>query len=119
MSAKPGEVTPGDAGTPPRWASVLTVDPTTAQANRVAPPAGVRDTGFAPYRVKPPRNWTNELLYENYLWQQYFDATNQRGATLSVAAADSNADSRRQADYVCDGVGDEVEINAALMALPG
>jgi len=41
-----------------------------------------------------------------------------RTATLVVAASDASALSRAQADYVCDGVADEVEINAALNALP-
>ena len=117
MSAKPGEATPGDDGTPPRWADVLTTDPTSGQSNRVAPPAAIRDTGFAPYRVKPPRNWINELLYENYLWQQFFEATSQRAATRTVAASNSNADSRRMADYVCDGTADDVQINAAITAI--
>lgn len=41
-----------------------------------------------------------------------------RGATLFVAAADASALVRAQADYVCDGTADEVQINAALAALP-
>jgi len=41
-----------------------------------------------------------------------------RGATKVVAAADSLAASKAQADYVCDGTADEVEIQAAIDALP-
>jgi hypothetical protein len=41
-----------------------------------------------------------------------------RAATLTVAASDASALSRAQADYVCDGTADEVQINAALAALP-
>jgi len=37
---------------------------------------------------------------------------------LVVAASDSSTKSKNGADYVCDGVADEVEINAALNALP-
>lgn len=38
-------------------------------------------------------------------------------ATVVVAAGDSTAHGRAAADYVCDGTGDDVEINAALVAL--
>lgn len=41
-----------------------------------------------------------------------------RGATVVVAASDSSAKSKAQADYVCDGVADDVEIQAALDSLP-
>jgi peptidoglycan/xylan/chitin deacetylase (PgdA/CDA1 family) len=41
-----------------------------------------------------------------------------RTATLVVAANDSSAKCKAQADYVCDGVNDEVEIQAAIDALP-
>ncbi|MBA7580053.1 hypothetical protein ES708_21939 [subsurface metagenome] len=41
-----------------------------------------------------------------------------RLATLVVAANNSTAKSKAQADYVCDGTNDHVEIQAALDALP-
>ena len=41
-----------------------------------------------------------------------------RGATLVVAASDADAQSKAQADYVCDGTADQVEIHAAQTALP-
>ena len=41
-----------------------------------------------------------------------------RTATLVVAASNSSAKSKAQADYVCDGVDDQVEIQAAIDALP-
>ena len=41
-----------------------------------------------------------------------------RTATFVVAASDSSAKSKDQADYVCDGVDDQVEIQAAIDALP-
>ncbi len=40
-----------------------------------------------------------------------------RTATLFVAASDSLDKSRAQADYICDGVADNVQINAALAAV--
>ncbi len=46
-------------------------------------------------------------------------ATAEAGTmTLVVAASDAGAASRAQADYVCDGVNDHLEIQAALKALP-
>jgi hypothetical protein len=42
-----------------------------------------------------------------------------RSATLVIAASDSSEKSKAQADYVCDGTADNVEIQAALDALPG
>ena len=42
-----------------------------------------------------------------------------RGATIIVAASDSPTTSKNQADYVCDGTADNVEIQAALDALTG
>jgi len=41
-----------------------------------------------------------------------------RAATLVVAANDSSTKSKAQADYICDGVDDQVEIQAAIDALP-
>lgn len=41
----------------------------------------------------------------------------ESGATLLVAASNSLARSKSRADYVCDGVADEVQINAALTRL--
>ena len=41
-----------------------------------------------------------------------------RTATLVVAASDASAKSKARADYVCDGVADDVEIQAAIAALP-
>lgn len=40
-------------------------------------------------------------------------------ATKVVAASDSNATDAANADYVCDGVDDHVQINAALAVLSG
>ena len=42
-----------------------------------------------------------------------------RGATLKVTASNATAKSKAGADYVCDGVADEVEINAAIASLDG
>ncbi len=41
-----------------------------------------------------------------------------RSATLTIAASDSSAKSKAQADYVCDGVNDQIKIQAAIDTLP-
>jgi hypothetical protein len=41
-----------------------------------------------------------------------------RSATIVVAASDSSAKSKAQADYVCDGANDQTQIDTALSALP-
>lgn len=40
-----------------------------------------------------------------------------RSATIVIAASDSSAKSKAQADYVCDGTDDHVEINAAIASI--
>jgi hypothetical protein len=45
-------------------------------------------------------------------------AANNDQATLVVAAHNAAQQSRAQANFVCDGVGDQEEINAAIGALP-
>jgi hypothetical protein len=39
-------------------------------------------------------------------------------ATITIAANDASARAKAQADYLCDGTADEVQINAAIAALP-
>ncbi|MDD3915441.1 MAG: right-handed parallel beta-helix repeat-containing protein [Bacteroidales bacterium] len=41
-----------------------------------------------------------------------------RSATLVIAASDSSAKGKAQADYVCDGINDHITINAAIATLP-
>jgi hypothetical protein len=45
-------------------------------------------------------------------------ASSSGPATVVVAARDSSARSKALADHVCDGTGDQQEINAAIKALP-
>ncbi|HPD48724.1 MAG TPA: hypothetical protein PLY61_17695, partial [Anaerohalosphaeraceae bacterium] len=40
------------------------------------------------------------------------------GFAIYVAAADASEDAKRSAHYVCDGIADDVEINAAIQAIP-
>jgi len=65
------------------------------------------------------KDWWEDFYADDCLkigsWE---DMTNhiQRTATIVVAANDS--DKKRGADYVCDGVADQVQINQAIAALP-
>lgn len=54
----------------------------------------------------------------SHLDSQGNTAALSRTATLIVAASDSSAKSKAGADYVCDGTADEVQIQAAIDALP-
>lgn len=43
----------------------------------------------------------------------------KRESTFFVAASDADAQTKKRADFVCDGIADDVEIQAAIDALPG
>jgi hypothetical protein len=45
-------------------------------------------------------------------------STDSKGATIVVAAQNATAAEKSAADFVCDGTSDQVEINAAVNALP-
>lgn len=55
------------------------------------------------------------------IWQDFEALRKRRGgtrwATLVIAASDSTAANKATADYVCDAVGDQVQIQAAIDAL--
>ena len=81
------------------------------------------------YIVDPevPRAWTAFLYAKDVNGQSkpfWKDATGTaqplvaRSATLLVAASNASPQSRLGADFVCDGIADEVEIQAAIDALP-
>jgi len=53
--------------------------------------------------------------YDGLEWQK----PSPREATIVVAASDSSTSSKRRADYVCDGVDDQIEIQAAINSLTG
>jgi hypothetical protein len=69
-------------------------------------------TGTAPFTVNSTTTVTNLSadLVDGYQMA--------RTATYVVAASDSSPQSKAQADYVCDGIDDQVEIQAAIDALP-
>jgi hypothetical protein len=81
------------------------------------------------YIVDPevPRTWTAFLYAKDVNGQSkpfWKDATGtaqplvSRSATLVVAASNASPRSKLGADFVCDGTADEVEIQAAMDALP-
>jgi len=53
----------------------------------------------------------------NAHYMSYSPALAVRTATVVVAASDASAKSKAQADYVCDGTDDQVEIQAAIDAI--
>jgi len=54
----------------------------------------------------------------NYELELISTNVGSRSATIVIAASNSSAKSKAQADYVCDGKADNVKIQAALDALP-
>lgn len=55
---------------------------------------------------------------EHRLTKAALEAVRRRTATLTVASAAASDAMKASADYVCDGTADQVEINAAIAALP-
>ena len=51
--------------------------------------------------------------------KEFISSAISRSATIKVAAHNATEKSRAAADYVCDGVEDEVEIHAAIASLAG
>lgn len=49
---------------------------------------------------------------------EMYHGPSRAGMTFLVAASDASASSKARADYICDGVDDQVQINAAIAALP-
>jgi hypothetical protein len=70
-------------------------------------------------------SWENITTSDGYFAYRTDDGTGGdhweiptgRGATYVVAASDATATAKAQADYVCDGTADEVQINAAINLL--
>jgi len=66
---------------------------------------------------------TYDLGTNTYNWQDFYLSGTLygevgRGETFTVAASDASAKSIAQADYICDGLNDQVQIQAAIDALP-
>jgi len=57
------------------------------------------------------------LLFSTNIHDASIDASGNT-TTLTVAAADSSNTEKNKADYVCDGIDDQIEIQAAIDALP-
>lgn len=75
-----------------------------------------QDTDFHPGDGVPSSDF-EKMMAAILKIEQNFD-NYIRSATLTVAASNSSAKAKKQADYVCDGTNDEVEIQAAINALP-
>ena len=66
----------------------------------------------------PPLPLQDEGSLLGYLTQWYSKQTSKKGLGVLVAAVDTPEDQRLQAQYVCDGLDDDVQILAALNSLP-
>lgn len=64
------------------------------------------------------RGTFDDVVTTNLTVSGNLTAKTGRTATVVVAANDSSATSKAQADYVCDGVNDQVEIQEAIDGLP-
>jgi hypothetical protein len=60
--------------------------------------------------------FASTVLTNNYIQSDEIKAPTGRAATIVIAASDSTADEKAQADLVCDGIADNVEIQAAIDA---
>jgi hypothetical protein len=94
---------------------------TIAQNNYVAWAIAGLSTGQVPY-ANSSLSLTGEsaLSYNatsNTLSVDNIDSPTGRGATYVIAASDAPAHVKAQADYVCDGTADDVQIQAAVDAL--
>lgn len=62
--------------------------------------------------------FASTVLTNDYVQADDIKAPTGRSATLVVAAEDSSAKSKSQADFVCDGTADNIDIQAAISELP-
>lgn len=101
------------------WALTLVVDAISGQNNRVEPPAAWTTGEGWKLGEKPPRNYLNWWQYMASLWVRYLDEHRANNLVVFVCASDAGATHQAfaDADYLCDGAADEVEINAAITAV--
>jgi len=101
--AKPTTLTP--------WATTLAAYPISGLNNRVQPPVGWQTDGWDE-NEEPAPNYENYRAWEAYTWRKWFDEATARPATVTVASVTVAADTH--ADYICDGEGDQVQIQLAV-----
>lgn len=100
----------------PEFALLDQVDGVSGQNNVITPPTNWKNYGWS-YQEKPPRNYMNWIHRHTYNWCKWVDDVMVRGPSIKIAANDAMAFFQEAADYVCDGVNDEVQIQSALTAL--
>lgn len=98
----------------PRWATVLGTHSSGA-ASRMEPNAARMDAGWD-YQEEPGSNVQNWLHWQTNNWLDYLDQLRSRPATQVVAASNADNESKEAADFKCDGVSDQTEINSAITA---
>ncbi len=95
-------------------------DPTTDRTIHISDPGGADD--YFAY-TNATQTFLNKTLEDPIINGGLINGTTiespvGRDSTYTVAANDSTALGRAQADYVCDGTADDVQIQAAIDALP-
>lgn len=109
----------------PAWATNSFALAVSGQQNKVRPPAGWRTNGWDETE-EPPCNYENWQKNRTYQWLEYFDNNAIRCATAFVAASNATDPMKDLATtdagtglnkWLCDGTGDDVEIQAAIDAV--
>ena len=62
-------------------------------------------------------NANNASAYANSVVGEFGEHAITRSATIKIASSNATAKSKVAADYVCDGITDDVQINAAITSL--
>lgn len=81
-------------------------------------------TGWVFRDFRTDAGWLDVAATTDYVVSNVMDNATDVGktirtATLVVAASDASENSKAQADYICDGTADEVQINTAITAASG
>ncbi len=112
------------------WSQVVKRDDSTGSISIYTPWYFRRETGYALVSLLavlfiylslighywPAAGFVPMVFGGNSLRQRWLDIGTPSSATIVVAA--SNAKNPQDADYVCDGTDDQIEINSAIASLP-
>ncbi len=105
----------------PAWATASFALAVSGQQNKVRPAAGWRANGWDE-NEEPPCNYENWQMNRVYQWLEFFDNNLIRSAAAFVVASDApdqmkdlgTSEGTGVAKYICDGVDDDVQIQAAI-----
>jgi len=108
----------------PAWATLSFALALSGQQNKVRPPLAWRQNGWDE-NEEPAVNYENWMKSRIYQFLEFQDLNAIRSATAFVAASDAtdpmidmaNAEGTGLNKWTCDGVGDDVQIQAAIDAV--